>query len=449
MQLEKAFRTAYESGIRRGILVAACAAAASAAYALEVADVTARQRWPWNNLVDVTFQLSGAESSETFYRIDVSASYPGMAGDAVAAKSLVSEPLVKGNGSHAVVWDMGADLPGLVASNLTVSVSAAPLAPTDPVYMIVDLSDGASATSYPVRYSLTGPDLSDDTCRTTEMWFKLCPAGTFTMGTDSADNANALRLPAHTVTLTKPFYLGVFEVTQEQFYRVCGEWPSYYTNETYRATRPVESVKYDTHIRPAGQWYSGTINGYESRFMARLRTRTGLAFDIPTEAQWEYACRAGTTGDYYDSRFTKVNIQNYCRAINGSTTIGATITPDRNDDTTKGTAKVGSYDPNPWGFYDMYGNVAEICGDGNPYSSNCDSTCISDFANYTGDYVNPRGPVQKTSNPTPSPSNGYPARGGAHNQSYPSSHMTSVSRIFMYDSGSSRAYGFRASMTAE
>ena len=206
--------------------------AAADILATEVSNVSARQRWPWNNLVDVTFQLSGVESSETFYRIDVSASYPGMAGDAVAAKSLVSEPLVKGNGSHTVVWNMGEDIPGLIASNLTVSVSAAPLAPTDPVYMIVDLSDGASATSYPVRYSLTGPDLSDDTCRTTEMWFKLCPAGTFTMGTDSADNANALRLPAHTVTLTKPFWLGVFEVTQEQFYRVCGEWPSYYTNET-------------------------------------------------------------------------------------------------------------------------------------------------------------------------------------------------------------------------
>ena len=429
----------------------ACAAGVLSltAAALDVTGVTARQRWPWNNLVDVGFTLSGVESSETFYRIDVRASYAGMAGEAVAAKTLVSEPVVKGNGSHTIVWDMGRDLPGLVTSNLTVTVLASPLAAMESVYMVLDLSGGSGATSYPVRYSLMGPDLSDDTCRTTELWLKLCPAGTFTMGTDSSATVNAQRLPAHTVTLTKPFYLGVFEMTQEQYYRVKGTWPSYYTNETYRATRPVEQVKYDADIRPFSSWYDGTIGASSERFMGVLRRRTGLAFDLPTEAQWEYACRAGTTGLYYDNRFTESTIQNYCRAINGSTTIGATITPNRNDDTTKGTAKVGSYDPNPWGFYDMYGNVAEICGDGNPYNDGCNSTCQSDFDNYAGDYIDPRGPVQKTSNPTASPSNGFPARGGAHNQSYPSSHMTSVSRLFTYEGGSSRAYGFRVCMTAE
>lgn len=416
--------------------------------ALDVTGVTARQRWPWNNLVDIGFTLSGVESSETFYRIDVKASYPGMSGDAVAAKTLVTEPLVKGNGSHTLTWDMGRDLPGLVTSNLTVTVLASPLAATDPVYMVVDLSGGTSATKYPVRYSFTGPDLSDDTCRTTELWLKLCPAGTFTMGSDNS-NAQQLRLPAHTVTLTKPFYLGVFEVTQEQFYRVRGQWPSYYTNEAYRATRPVEKVKYDIDVRPFSGWYDGTMSVGNNRFMGVLRTKTGLAFDLPTEAQWEYACRAGTTGDYYDSRFKDTNIQNYCRAINGSTTIGASTAGNRNDDTTKGTAKVGSYDPNPWGFYDMYGNVSEICGDGNTYqNSNCYNTSKTDFDNYSGDFVDPRGPVQRA-NPTPAQSSGYVARGGAMDQSYPSSHMTSVSRLFAYDGGADRSTGFRACLTAE
>lgn len=418
--------------------------------ALEVTGVTAQQRWPWNNLVDIGFTLSGVESSETFYRIDVKANYAGMAGDAVAAKSLVSEPLVKGNGRHTIVWDMGRDLPGLVTSNLQVTVLASPLAPTENVYMVLDLTQGPEATAFPVRYSLTGPDLSSDVCRTSEMWLKLCPAGTFTMGTDSSQTVNAQRLPAHTVTLTKPFYLGIFEVTQEQFYRIQGTWPSYYSNESCRATRPVESVKYDEHIRPLGQWYAGTINGYESRFMARLRARTDLPYDLPTEAQWEYACRAGTTGLYYDARFSEANIQNYCRAINGSTTIGASITYDRNDDATKGTAKVGSYDPNPWGFYDMYGNVAEICGDGNPYGNDgCTDKCINEFSSYInngGEFIDPRSPIPGS---TPPPSNGYVARGGRHSVNYPSSHITSVSRAFHYDSGSSRSYGFRVCLTAE
>ena len=440
------------SGSSRTIAAALCGAlTVSAASALDVSNVSARQRWPWNNLVDIDFTLSGVESSETFYRIDLRASYAGMAGDAAAAKSLLSEPLVKGNGLHTLVWDMGADFPGLVASNLTVTVSAAPLAPTDPVYMIVDLTGGSSAASYPVRYTLTGPDLTDDTCRTTELWLKLCPAGTFTMGSDSSD-AGVLRLPAHTVTLSKPFYLGVFEVTQEQWFRVKGNWPSWYTNETYRATRPVEKIKYDADIRQFSGWYdNGDLAAGSTRFIGNLRTKTGLKFDLPTEAQWEYACRAGTTGDYYDSRITKSNIPSYCRTVNGSTQIGDTFTQNRNDDATKGTAKVGSYDPNPWGFYDMYGNVAEICGDGNPYQSNCNDTCKNAFATYIaggGTFVDPRSPI-----PTSQPlqSNGYVLRGGAHNERFfdPNSKLTSVSRAFGYDNGTDRAQGFRVCLTAE
>ena len=439
-----------KGGIGKILVVCALGALSITTSAIDVADVAARQRWPWNNLVDINFTLSGVESSETFYRVDVRASYAGMAGDAVEAKTLMSEPLVKGNGSHTIVWDMGRDIPGLVTSNLTVTVQASPLAPTESVYMVIDLADGPDANSYPVRYSLTGPDLSSDICRTSEMWLKLCPAGTFTMGADYSGTIQMQRLPVHTVTLTKPFYLGIFEVTQEQFYRVSGDWPSYYTNETCRATRPVESVKYDEHIRPAKQWYEGTINGYETCFMARLRTRTGLKYDLPTEAQWEYACRAGTSGLYYDSRFTEGTIQKYCRAINGSTILtGAAIVPDKNDDASKGTAKVGSYDPNPWGFYDMYGNVAEICGDGNPYNNGCNDSCQNAFAEYIaggGVFVDPRSPIPGT---TPSPSNGYPARGGAQTEVWPSSHMTSASRLFRYDLSPGRGYGFRVCLTAE
>ena len=438
------------SGSSRTIAAALCVAlTVSAAFALDVSNVSARQRWPWNNLVDIDFTLSDVESSETFYRIDLKASYSGMAGDAAAAKSLLSEPLVKGNGVHTLVWDMGADFPGLVASNLTVTVSAAPLAPTDPVYLVVDLSGGSSATSYPVRYTLTGPDLTDDACRTTELWLKLCPAGTFTMGTDSSSVVDTKRLPAHTVTLTKPFYLGVFEVTQEQWFHVKGDWPSYYTNETYRATRPVEKVTYDQQIRVFTGWYDNGATPGSTRFFGRLRTRTGLNFDLPTEAQWEYACRAGTTGLYYDSRFTYTTIQDYCRFINGSTTIGASVTFNRNDDTTKGTAKVGSYDPNPWGFYDMYGNVAEICGDGNPYQSGCNDSCKNKFTTYIeggGTFVDPRSPIPTSQ---PGQSNGYPLRGGAFERNWPSSYGTSVSREFGYDGGADRSYGFRACLTAE
>ena len=113
----------------------ACLAAALALNAMatpEVTGVSARQRWPWNNLVDVTFTVSGSDSAETFYRVDVSAVYPGVAGDRLPAQTLLDEPLVKGDGTYRFVWDMGADAPGLVTSNLTVQVTVAPVRVTLP-----------------------------------------------------------------------------------------------------------------------------------------------------------------------------------------------------------------------------------------------------------------------------------------------------------------------------
>ena len=430
------------------MLAAICAsAAASVACALDVSNVSARQRWPWNDLVDVEFTLSDVESTETFYRIDIRATYPGMAGDAAAAKSLVSEPLVKGNGVHTLVWNMGADFPGLVASNLTVSVSAAPLAPTDPVYMIVDLTDGASAASYPVRYSISGPDLTSDACRTTELWLKLCPAGTFTMGSDSDRYVEYARLPAHTVTLTKPFWLGVFECTQEQWFRVKGNWPSYYTNETYRATRPVENVKYNNDIRPYTGWYDdGAIAANSSTFMGRLRTKTGLKFDLPTEAQWEYACRAGTTGFVYDSRITSSTIGSYAR-------VTPLVSGDHYADISGGTGKVGSFAPNPWGFYDMYGNVSEICGDGNvgnnpSFMENASHVAaFNEYVSNGGQFVDPRTQIPGT---TSNQHDGFVDRGGYCSVSSPYANMNSVYRHFLYDGGDGKKYyGFRVCLTAE
>ena len=275
----------------------ACLAAALALNALatpEVTGVSARQRWPWNNLVDVTFTVSGSDSAETFYRVDVSAVYPGVAGDRLPAQTLLDEPLVKGDGTYRFVWDMGADAHGLVTSNLTVQVTVAPFVETEPVYMVVDLSGGPEATSYPVRYTFDAPDLSDDTCRTTELWLRRCPAGIFQMGFTSGDSSDSV--PSHFVRLTKPFYIAVFETTQQQWYQVMGTWPSYFANAECRATRPVEKVTLDQMRGNSGpNWYATPVSQVAAAsFMGRLRARAGTALataDLPTEAQWEIPTR--------------------------------------------------------------------------------------------------------------------------------------------------------------
>ena len=155
------------------------------------------------------------------------------------------------------------------------------------------------------------------------MKFKLLPAGTFTMG----EGANA-----HEVMLTKPFRMGIHEVTQAQYRQVMGGNPS----KSNGANNPVELVSWDDAIE----------------FCRRLsdlpaEKAVGQVYHLPTEAQWEYACRAGTTTKYSfgDDNST---LGNYAWARENSG---------------EKTHPVSSKQPNPWGLYDMHGNVWEWCQD--------------------------------------------------------------------------------------
>ena len=222
-------------------------------------------------------------------------------------------------------------------------------------YLVIDLSGGSSATSYPVRYSATAPELSSDTCRTTELWLRRIPAGTFTMGSPEDELGRYSGETQHQVTLTQDYYIGVFEVTQKQYELVMGSNPSTYKGDT----RPVERVSYNT-IRGStkgAQWPSSSAVDATS-FMGKIRSRTGLTFDLPTEAQWEYACRAGTT--------TALNSGKNLTATKSCPNVAEVGRYRYNQDDGKGGSKhtkVGSYLPNAWGLYDMHGNVWEWCLD--------------------------------------------------------------------------------------
>ena len=222
----------------------------------------------------------------------------------------------------------------------TVSNAVQEVAPMS--YCVIDLSAGSTALHYPVSYLIEIPEsgFTTDVYRTTQLVLRRIPAGRFNMQ------------GVYNVTLTKDFYMGIFEVTQKQYERVTGEEPSRYKGDDL----PVEMVSYGM-IRGTnkGLKVPNSFEVDETSFLGKLRARTGLLFDLPSEAQWEYACRAGTETLYYWGD-DKRNSDLYAWRQGGG------IKWDIFQIICK-THTVGSLKPNNWGLYDMNGNVWEWCLD--------------------------------------------------------------------------------------
>ncbi|MDD4497023.1 MAG: formylglycine-generating enzyme family protein [Methanosarcinaceae archaeon] len=156
------------------------------------------------------------------------------------------------------------------------------------------------------------------------MEFVKVPSGEFMMGSNEYD----WQKPVHKVTIRTSFYLGKYPVTQKQWKAVMGDNPSIFKGDD----NPVENVSWDD----------------AQKFIKKLNEMEGKdEYCLPSEAEWEYACRAGTTTRYYfGDDDSKLKDYAWYGENSGSK-----------------THSVGQKKPNPWGFYDMHGNIWEWCQD--------------------------------------------------------------------------------------
>ena len=373
------------------------------------------QRYPWNGKVDIDFTFTST-IPEAFAFVQFKATYLNKAGETVEVPmktfDQVSIPWCTNAGTYHVTWDAAADAPNLTVTNLRYTVTA-----NMAKYMVVDLSKGKNGP-FPISYYEDVPDFHgvergkwDDYHKTTNLVLRLIQPGTYTQAwTDSTELTTKREGYAHTATLTKPFYIAVFELTQEQCYLMTG---SYGDTRGFTGGRYKMRPTMMTYQNMRGKGFEGTINfpatGSEvatTSVLHGFRQKTGSdGFDLPTETEWEYACRSGGSASGFWNDGSDAGISTSTKFATISNGVGSAVALDTlgryqhnggmvktwddvgqtniytaaaaSSDENLGTAVVGSYKPNAWGLYDMHGNVEEWTNGAWPGSYPYSSTAVT------------------------------------------------------------------------
>ena len=343
---------------------------------------------PATRLVTVTYDLGGADAIIT---LDVLTNGTSV-GDAnlTVLSGDVNRLVAQGTGKK-IVWNPDAAV-APYAADATAAVSAWTES-NPPDYLAVNLSVANDLRYYTSTNALPYGGLANDCYRKDILLMRRIPARNVTwwMGQRTTSELGGTKYRAretrHQVTLTNDYWMGVFELTYGQWHHLMGGYPSgTFSNVWHRETRPVETVSYQTlrGVATYANW-PASPEVDDDCIIGRLRGHSGIAaMDLPTDAQWEYACRAGTAEALYSGHDLSQTSNDPQASLLARHSNNGGATKQRDScDTTAGTAKVGSYLPNAWGLYDMLGNVYEWCLD------RCESTAaIGD-----DDAIDPVGPA--------------------------------------------------------
>ena len=241
-----------------------------------------------------------------------------------------------------------------------------------PDYMTVGVAEPCDVRYYESADRVPG-GVTNDVYKTEKMLFRLIPAAnvSWIMGCTAYESlvnnpVVAAREVPHKVTLSSDYYIGVYPVTQGQYYKMTGERPSTFKNRADRDLRPVETVAYQTlRGTSSTEWLGWPQEGHDvlaGSVFRDFRDRAGIEFDLPTDAQWEYAARAGARTLFYTGETSLGSLENIAWCAQNSF--------DEQGQQNE-THAVGMKLPNAFGLYDLLGNVFEMCLDvhGNMTSS--------------------------------------------------------------------------------
>ncbi len=269
----------------------------------------------------------------------------GVVGDANVAVSATA-----GDERRHIYWQPSRGWAGVELADGSIEVVVTAWPKDDPPpYLVVDLVCINQRNWYQGSDFMPG-GVTNDLYKTSKLAMRRIPAkgAMFRMGSPLTEGSRDTgRERPHWVTFTNDWYAGVYEITQRQGAYIRGSEPE--SNVGMGTTIPMANTSLEAFRGSISAGYNWPTNGSnvgpDSR-LDRLRTRTGLLFDLPTEAMWEFTCRAGTETAYNNGSDT--NIEEY-----------AWFKLNSDDE----RHPVGLKKPNAWGLYDMIGNASEICLD--------------------------------------------------------------------------------------